>query len=171
MQAITNPLGKSVDIYEVNTSTFDGNAPESQRDPYVAGMVSGSALADRLLTGITSGVSRQVVFDLAQYNYNISAAVGDVMLWGVANSLADEVSLRPTGLAMEMLNSAIAGDYYPATTSNTGITAAAFLSNSKWSVAIVSASATPTTVSLSLPSAGVAPTQAFSLSAAAYINQ
>jgi hypothetical protein len=111
-------------------------------------------------------VSRQVVFDLAQYNYNISAAVGDVMLWGVANSLADEVSLRPTGLAMEMLNSAIAGDYYPATTSNTGITAAAFLANSKWSVAIVSASANPTTVSLSLPSAGAAPTQAFSLSAA-----
>jgi len=166
MQAITTPLGKSVDVYEVNTSTFDGNAPESQRDPYVAGMVSGSALADRLLTGMTSGVSRQVVFDLAQYNYNISAAVGDVMLWGVANSLADEVSLRPTGLAMEMLNSAIAGDYYPATTSNTGITAAAFLANSKWSVAIVSASANPTTVSLSLPSAGVAPTQAFSLSAA-----
>jgi hypothetical protein len=166
MQATTAPLGKSVDVYEVNTSTFDGDAPESQRDPYVAGMVSGSALADRLLTGMVSGVSRQVVFDLAQYNYYISAAVGDVMLWGVANSLADDVSLRPTGLAMEMLNSAIAGDYYPVTTSNTGITAAAFLANSNWSLAIVSANANPTTISLSLPSTGVAPTQAFSLSAA-----
>ncbi len=49
LQAVTASLKKSVDIYEVNASTFNGNAPESQRDPYVAGMASGTALADRLI--------------------------------------------------------------------------------------------------------------------------
>jgi hypothetical protein len=167
LQTATAPLNKSVDVYEVNASTFDGNAPESQRDPYVAGMASGTALVARLLTGMSLGVSRQMVYDLVQYNYYISSLVGDVMLWGVSNSLAGNVSLRPTGLALQMLNSSISGDLYSVSVSGTGastITAAAFLSGAGWSMAIVSASSTPIQATINL-SSGTQPTQVLTLSA------
>jgi hypothetical protein len=168
LDAVTVPMNKSVDIYEVNASTFNGNAPESQRDPYVAGTASGTALDDRLITGMSAGVRRQVVYDLAQYNYNISSSVGNMMLWGVANSVASSVSLRPTGLAVEMLNSAIGGDFYPVSAigpAASGITAAAFLSNSSWSMAIVSTNSAPSQIAISLPSSGTPPTRVFTLSA------
>jgi hypothetical protein len=107
-----------------------------------------------------------MVFDLAQYDFYISSTVDNVMLWGVANSLANKPSLRPTGLAMKMLNSAIAGDFYPATAANAGaITAGAFLAGSNWSLAIASANPSATTLNLSLPASGAPPSQAFSLSA------
>jgi hypothetical protein len=157
--------GKGLDVYEINASTYDGDAPEAQRDPYVAGMASGSALAAHLITAMYGGVARQLVFDLAQYDFYVSSAYGDVMLWGVANSLAEAESFRPTGLALEMLNSAIAGDFHAATASNAGsITAAAFLSNSGWSLAIASANSSPTVLTVSLPANGTPPSQAFTLS-------
>jgi hypothetical protein len=167
LQASTGPLDKSVDIYEVNASTYEGTAPEAQRDPYVAGMVSGTALADRLLTALYAGVNRQLVFDLAQYNFAVSPALGNVMLWGITNSLADSTSLRPTGLALEMLNRAIAGDFYPVTVPAgvSGINAAAFLSSAGWSLAIVSSNPGPTPLTLSLPAGATPPAQLLTLSA------
>jgi hypothetical protein len=68
-----------------------------------------------------------------------------------------------------MLNSAIGGDFYSVTPSGgsaSSINAAAFLNDGNWSLAITSASGSATTVSVSLPATGAAPTQAFELSAA-----
>lgn len=170
LQATTAPLKKSIDVYEVNASTFDGNAPGSQIDPYVAGTASGAALADRVITAMYSGITRQMVYDLAQYDYNISSSVGSMMLWGVANSLANEVSLRPTGLAVAMLDSAISeGDFYPATVSGpeaSGITAAAFLSSNGWSMALVSANSEPRQVTITVPAGAASPTKIFTLTGA-----
>jgi hypothetical protein len=169
LAAFATPANKSIDVYEVNTSNYDGSALEPQRDPYVVGMASGSALADRMITAMYAGVTRQMVFDLAQYNYTINSTVGNVMLWGVANSLADDVSLRPTGLAVQMLNAAISGDFYPVTVSgpgSSGVKAAAFLGTNGWSIAIVSASSTPSQVTINQPASGAAPTEAYTLSAA-----
>jgi hypothetical protein len=67
---------------------------------------------------------------------------------------------------MEMLNSAIAGDFYRVTAANAdAITGAAFLSSSGWSLAIASSNPSPTTLTLNLPTTGAAPSQGFSLSA------
>jgi hypothetical protein len=168
-RAIAATAHKDVDIYEVNASTFDGDAPGAERDRYVTGLASGPALANRLLAAMNAGVFRQLVFDLAQYIYKIPSSRIDVMLWGIANSLAHEGAFRPTGLAVELLNSAIGGDFHPATTDTTGITAAAFLSSTGWSVAIASANATPTSLILKLPPGAAPPTRAFILTAPSII--
>jgi len=161
------PSSVGVDVYEVNLGAIAGDAPESMRDPYVAGQAAGSALADRLITGMYAGVTRQNVWNLAQYDYNTGAA-GNVALWGIARDLATSSSFRPTGLALQMLNSAVGGAFYPVSASGPGaggLNAAAFFNNRKWSFAITSANSTPTTVSITMPSIGIAPTQASQLSA------
>src|SRR5579863_5014106 len=147
------PSSVGVDVYEVNLGAIAGDAPESMRDPYVAGQAAGSALADRLITGMYAGVTRQNVWNLAQYDYNTGAA-GNVALWGIARDLATSSSFRPTGLALQMLNSAVGGAFYPVSASGPGaggLNAAAFFNNRKWSFAITSANSTPTQITLSLP--------------------
>jgi hypothetical protein len=161
---IATTAHKDVDIYEVNASTFHGDAPAAERDRYVTGMASGAALANRLIAGTHAGVFRQLVFDLAQYSYKMSAGKGDVMLWGITNSLAHAGAFRPTGLALELLNSAIGGDYHTAATNAPGVSAAAFLTRTGWSVAIVSANAAPTSLVLKLPSDAAKPLRSFVLS-------
>jgi len=162
---IATTAHKDVDVYEVNASTFHGDAAATQRDRYVTGMASGAALANRLIAATQAGVFRQLVFDLAQYSYKMPAGKGDVMLWGITNSLARAGAFRPTGLAVEMLNSAFGGDYHPATTDAPGISAAAFQSRTGWSVAIVSANATATSLLLKLPPGAAVPLRSFILSA------
>jgi hypothetical protein len=147
------PATLGVDVYEVNLGTIAGSAPESMRDPYVAGQGAGSALAARLLTALYAGVSRQAVFDLAQYNYNTGSS-GTVALWGIMHDLTTSSSFRPTGLALEMLNQAVGGDFYPVTAVGpgaAGLTAAAFLNGSAWALAIASANSSPTPVAIVLP--------------------
>ena len=164
LAAWTQPLGKSIDIYEVNASTVQGNAPQSQRDPIVAGAVSGTALASRLLTGLLSGVNRQCAFDLAQYD--MSTSNGMTALWGIAHDLTASTNFRPTGLAVQMLNTAMSGDFYPVTVSGaSGLTAAAFWSTAGWSLALTSSNSSPVTVTIALPGGGTAPTRALLLSA------
>jgi hypothetical protein len=144
------PSSVGVDVYETNVSALFGTALETMRDPYVAGQAAGSALADRLLTGMYLGIARQNVWNLAQYNY--SGQTGNVALYGIVTDLTTSASFRPTGLAVEMLNSAVGGDFYPVTAAGagaSGINAAAFLNHGDLSMAITSASATPTTVSIS----------------------
>lgn len=158
-----------VDVYEVNASTFHGDAAATERDRYVTGMASGAALANRLIAATHAGVFRQLVFDLAQYSYKMSDGKGDVMLWGIANSLAHAGAFRPTGFALELLNSAIGGDYHTATTDAPGISAAAFQSRAGWSVAIVSSNAVPTSLALKLPPGAARPLRSFILSAPSLI--
>lgn len=154
---------KDFDVYEVNASTFRGDATPAERDRYVTGLASGTALANHLIAAMYAGVSRQLVFDLAQYTYKMPGGKGDVMLWGITNSLAHAGGFRPTGFAVELLNEAIGGDFHPATTEPAGISAAAFLSPSGWSVAIASAKAMPTRLALKLPPDAALPTRAFIL--------
>jgi hypothetical protein len=162
----TVPSHKDIDVYEVNLTTTAGNAPDSQREPLVAGMVSGSALANRILTAMESGVRRQCVFALAQYQFG--TPVGHVDLWGIVRDLTGKHHFRPTGLAVQMLNEAIGGDYHPVTAVGPDkgtINAAAFLSKAGWSIAIVSTSASPTEVTIKFPQGGVSPSRSLTLAA------
>ena len=55
LQQSTTPSHKDIDVYEVNLSTISGDAPDSERDPLVAGMASGTALANRIITAMKRG--------------------------------------------------------------------------------------------------------------------
>jgi hypothetical protein len=157
---------KDIDVYEVNLTTTAGNAPDNQREPLVAGMISGSALANRILTAMNSNIRRQCVFALSQYQFG--TPVGHTDLWGIVRDLTSNHHFRPTGLALQMLNQAVGGDYYSVTAQGTSagkITAAAFLTNAGWSLALVSTSPNPTRVSLKLPPQGTHPSRILTLSA------
>ena len=162
LAATTQPLNKSIGVYEVNASTTQGSAPQAQRDPLVAGEISGTALAARLLTGINTGVKRQLVWNLAQFD--LCTANGVTALYGIAHDLTASSNFRPTGLAVEMLNTAISGDLYPVTvTGADGLTAAAFLSSAGWAMAITSSSPAAITVGITLPSTGTPPSRIMQL--------
>lgn len=168
LQSAQSVKNKTVDIYELNAETTGGDAPADQRNPLDAGMISGAALVNRLIEGMNLGVRRQSVFAMTGYDDTISATIGSVYLWGVTRDLNDDSNMRPTGLALEMLNDAINGDFHKVSVSGTGssgINAAAFLSSSGWSVIIASSNATPTVVTLSPAANGAPPTQATMLSA------
>jgi len=160
--------GKQIDAYEVNLETTSGDAPASQRNPLDAGMVSGSALVKRLINGMRLGLQRQLAWDLSSYADEISPSVGSVYLWGMARDVTAADNFRPTGLALQMLNSAIGGDYYPIAISgpaSNGLSAAAFLSTSGWTAVIASSNATDSTVAITFPASGKPPTRAYLLSA------
>ena len=105
-------LGKSVAVYEVNFHTTEGNAPSDLRDLAVTGAHSGAALARQLLGGLLAGVREQAVYTLAGFDA-FTAERRLVRLWGVTRDLAPG-RLRPTGLALAMLNGAIDGDAHAA---------------------------------------------------------
>ena len=160
LAATTVPLGKDIDIYEVNLSTFDGTAPETARTPLVAGAVSGTALARRLMIGMNAGVRRQCVWSLAQYDNFLSQTAGYMRLFGITRDLTTAGNFRPTGLAVEMLNTAIGGDFHRTTIAGTtGLTAAAFLSSAGWSLAIASSNPRATKVAIDFPTVANLPTR------------
>jgi hypothetical protein len=105
-------FGKRVAVYEVNFHTTEGTASSELRDLAVAGAHGGAALAQQLLGGLLAGVREQAVYTLAGFDaYTADRRL--VRLWGVARDLAPG-RLRPTGLALAMLNGAIGGDAHAA---------------------------------------------------------
>jgi hypothetical protein len=157
---VTRPLGKEIDVYEVNLSTSDGNAPEAQRTPLTAGSVSGTALARRLILAMNAHVRRQCVWSLSQYDNFLSQSVGYMRLFGVTRDLTSAAGFRPTGLAVSMLNETIGGDFHPVSIIGaTGLTAAAFLSKAGWSLAIASSNSRAIMVTLDFPSPANPPTR------------
>jgi hypothetical protein len=147
---------KEIAVYEVNLHTVNGTAPKAERDQLVLSNAVGSALAKRLIEFMLSGVRRQCVYSLAGYDSFTSDGKGLVQLWGVARDMASAPRLRPTGLALELLNKSVQNELHRVRAvqngSDAGITAIAFHSSLGWSAAIVSSRTTPTVVSLQFPS-------------------
>jgi len=105
-------LGKAVAVYEVNFHTTHGDASSELRDLVVTGAHSGAALAQQLLGALLAGVREQSVYALAGFDaYTADRRL--VRLWGVTRDLAPG-RLRPTGLALQMLNGAVDGDAHAA---------------------------------------------------------
>jgi hypothetical protein len=108
----TMPSGKRVAVYEVNFHTTEGTASPALRNLAVAGAHSGAALARQLVGGMLAGVREQAVYTLAGFDaYTAERSL--VRLWGVARDLAPG-RLRPSGLALAMMNEAIGGDAHAA---------------------------------------------------------
>ena len=144
-------------VYEVNLHTVGGNAGDSERDRFVLSAEAGSALAMRLIDGLSAGVPTQCVYTLAGYDAYTAERKGFVQLWGVVRDLAGPPRLRATGFAVSMLNQSIQDEMYSVlpqgNESSSNLSAVAFRGHRGWTAAIVSGRNKSLEVSLSFPSA------------------
>ena len=160
--------GKELAVYEVNFHTTGGDLEPTIREQIVTGGASGSGLAKRLLEALNVGVRRQCVYNLAQYDFSMPDR-NWVKLWGVVRDLGPTQRLRPTGLAMAMLNSALPGNAHTVRISGDNaetITATAILRKEGWALAIVSASPQPQDIAIKFPASAPAPVRLLKLDAA-----
>jgi hypothetical protein len=147
--------GKQLTVYEVNFHTTEGDAGAALRNSAVADAHSGAALARRLLQTLQAGVREQMVYTLAAFDSKASGERGLVRLWGIARDLAPG-QLRPTGLALQLLNEAVGGDAHVAQCAGGAckpMTAVFFQQDGISRLAVASASVATTTIRTSLPCA------------------
>jgi len=160
--------GKELVVYEVNYHTTRGDIEPALREQIVAGSASGSGLAKRLLEALNIGVRRQCIYNLAQYDFSLPDR-NFVKLWGIMRDLGPTQRMRPTGLAMVLMNSALPGDAHALRINGPNaesLTAAAFLRKDGWALAVVSASAQPQEVQIKFPPSSPAPSRLLKLDAA-----
>ena len=152
------PLGKELAIYEVNLHTTEGNASAAERDPLTTGAASGSAVARVMLDSLALGARRQCIYSFLGYDAWLSNYSGFVKLWGILRDVGETERFRPTGLAVSMLNQAIAGNLMEST-NRSGAPAQlyAFRAKSVWSAAIVSTSSVDQVITVRFPSGVQAP--------------
>lgn len=149
--------GKTMAVYEFNLHTTSGNAPENERNPVVAGRAAGAALAKRALEALSLGANPICVFALSQYDSASWEIPGNVKLWGITRTFGPPPILRPTGLAMRMLNKVISGTMYGIKPKNSSTTltnntiAAAFKTPKSWTAAAVSSNGTDLEYSIEFP--------------------
>jgi hypothetical protein len=151
--------GKAWGVYEVNLHTTRGDIPPAQRETITAGQAAGSALAKRLLEGLNLGAKQQCVYTFAQYDTLLEDR-SFAKLWGITRDLGATGRLRPTGLSLAMLNSALPGDLYPVRISGPQaetLTAAAIRRTDGWALVLVSASAAAQPIEIKLPANSPAP--------------
>jgi hypothetical protein len=159
-------LKKDLAVYEVNLTTISGNASGEQRTPIVAGRASAGALAKTMLDGLEEGVRRQCVYSLAGFDSQLPGEQGFVRLWGIARDLGPTSRLRPTGLALELLNQVVSGQMMRVDThSMKDVSVYGFHSAAGWALAIVSMRDTPVRFDVRFPGSldGPLPNQALSV--------
>ena len=168
ISAGTIKRGKELAVYEVNYHTTRGDIGPATREQIVTGAASGSGLAKRLIESINVGVRRQCVYNLAQYDFSMPDR-NFVKLWGIMRDLAASQRMRPTGLAMMMMNSALPGDAHAVRLSGPSaetLTAAAIQRKDGWAIALVSASPQAQEVQIKFPPSIPAPKRLLKLDAA-----
>jgi hypothetical protein len=160
-------LDKNLAVYEVNMETLDGTASVDTRNTYVTAAVGGSALAKRLIDGMLNKASPQLVFALAGFDTNAYIVPGFVKLWGIVRDVSPTKLIRPTGLAVTMLNQVTAGSVHkvvptaylsettgealPLPTEAKNLTLAAFRTVQNWGAAAVNANPTAQTIRIEFP--------------------
>jgi hypothetical protein len=137
-------LGKEISVYEVNLHTLEGKANGEDRDPVTAGAAAGAALARVMMEGLTHGAKRQCVYNLAEFDAHLAGGEGFARLFGVVRDLGPTLRLRPSGLAVAMINQAMAGDLMHTirldSAADREVSVYFFRSGSAWSAVAVSSS-------------------------------
>ena len=105
-------------IYEINVHAITGNVPIGLRNQFLAGMGSGVALPLTMLTYQRDmGIRNQAAFQAVQYSTRMAdGQFGRV--WGLFRDVEATQRIRPTGLGLQLANTAIRGNMI--TTSQTG---------------------------------------------------
>ncbi len=163
--------GQTAVAYEENLTTLGGSALTSERYPIVGGYASGTALLQQIIHTMDSGFAIQNgwsltgLYQLSANNYwgpsgqcNSPSSNQNVPLFGVVHDLNAAYNfIRPTGLAIELANQVVQGDFYRMdTTAYPGVSGAAFLGTSGWTAMMTNSSATAIPIVLNFPAgAGV----------------
>jgi hypothetical protein len=156
---------QTMSVYESGVGAFNG--PGTTEEAYLSegGFASAGWMAENWLLGIQSLLPVQNAFTLAQVEYGIGGGP-IVPAWGVVHDLDADFGptfphLRPTGLALALINRAIAGDYYPMDTSAFGgVYGVAFQTAGHWSAAISNSNSHSVTIAVQFPSGSALPTSA-----------
>lgn len=151
------PAQQEIAVYEINLHTTRGDMPPAERDALITSPAAGAALARHLLHYLNQGVRRQNVYRVSGYDTFLQDSSELTQLFGIARDLTHHTNLRPTGMAVEMLNRIIGGSLHPVSVSGSAsslITASAFRDDHGWKVALVSQSAYPQTLRLRFPDDG-----------------
>jgi hypothetical protein len=100
---LVTPPGHSLTIYELNFHTTGGGLDEGTRNDWVTSRVGGELLARTMLMNQRDlQMPVQNAFALAQYSYHYGG--GYVRLWGMVRDLTATERLRPTFLAVTLVN-------------------------------------------------------------------
>lgn len=146
--------GKQLSVYEVNFHTTLGTADSAQRDQITTSAAAGAALGRRLLQASLAGVREQAVYSFSGFDSYVDGSKALVRLWGITRDLGAPNRLRPTGLALAMLNR-IAGGAAHALECTGGpcaaLTSLAFAGGRTLAIASASAQAVPVTLALDCP--------------------
>ena len=137
----TSKMKKELVVYEVNLHTTDGTASPQSRTDITAGAISGTTLAHTLLRATQIGVRRQCVYTLAGFDAWLKDRSGHARLWGLYRDFGPTQRIRPTGLALSLINNVVSGDLHQTQRlpdSAQDIDIYPFKHNNQWSVAIVS---------------------------------
>jgi hypothetical protein len=154
---------------EVNVHALGGAATAEERRPVVAGAAAGTAVARRLLEAVLLGARRQCVWSLAGFE-TFASSRALVPLFGVARDLGATRRLRPSGLALSLLNEALPGDAHRVDvvggSAPRDVMAVAFRGPAGWSLVAASAEARAVEVEVSFPKDGRRPGRLLVLHAA-----
>lgn len=159
-----NPLW----LYEYNLHTDGGSAGFDERVRAVSGLASGYSLAARAMSFYNQNVVNQSVYSLSQIYGNTRERTVDgsnrIPLWGITRDFSFP-TLRPTGLAVQLLNRAFGGDMYRMTCSAIksgscdGLLALGFSDGGHTSVAVSNPTATPRSLLISWNGKRLPPTR------------
>ncbi len=167
MGEIRRNKGRELAVYELNLHTLEGDAVAVDRQAVATGVPGASALTWRLLNHLRSGVGRQCVYTLSQFDERLSSTGGFVPLFGITRDLTSGSRFRPSGIALAMLNSVLPGDVYALQTSNGAaqgtVAGVAIHAGGAWSYALSSLDAEEATWRIRMADGATPPASAWIL--------
>jgi hypothetical protein len=150
---------QAMTVYEAGPSAVVG--PGSTEQMYLSqiGFTSAGYMALDWILGTQQLAPLQIDYEITQTAQGNNPSYP---LWGVNHDLDADFGptfphLRPQALAMELVNSAIGGDYYAVTGMPTGTYANAFENGSNWSAALVNSTPSRVSLTVQFPATGTLP--------------
>ncbi len=150
-------------VYEAGPNGLFGPGTTEQAYLSEAGFITAGYMALDWLLGTQRLAPIQMDYEITQTAQGNSPSYP---LWGVNHDLDADFGptfphLRPQALAMELVNSAMGGSYYPVNTSGiSGVYANAFENNGLWSAVLVNSNSSSVSLTLQFPASGTLPTTA-----------
>ncbi len=157
----------TISAYESGVGAGSGPGVGTTEQSYLsqAGFPSAMWMPEDWLLGIQALMPVQNAFTFAQVEFGDNPAYQNPQ-WGVIHDLDSDFGapfphIRPVGLGMSVMNSAIGGNYYPVDTSAmSNIYANAFENGGNWSAVLTNAGNSNVPITLQFPSGGTLPTSA-----------
>lgn len=162
----TTLLGPNNFIGVYESGAGDVLPPGTTEQSYLSqgGFPSAMYMAEDWMLGTANRLPIQNAFTFNQIEFGEGGTNNPI--WGITHDLDADFGptfphIRPIGLGMAVLNSAMAGSYYPVNTSAiSNVYANAFQNNGHWSAALTNANNYNVQIRLQFPSSGTLPTSA-----------